>query len=67
MLSGPARLDEMQRTLDVLQRQVNDLKAGQDEQLAEIRSSVGVVLDDVTARLGALDQARTDEPSSNPT
>ena len=62
MLSGPARLDEMQRSIQALQQQLNDMQLRQDDQLADIRASVDTVLDDVTARLAALSDA-----SSGPT
>ena len=57
MASGPARLDEMQRSIQALQQQLNDMQLRQDDQLADIRASVDVVLDDVTARLAALSDA----------
>lgn len=56
MVSGPARLDEMQRTIQTLQQQISDMHTAQDAQLADIRSKVSTVLDDVTARLAALDE-----------
>lgn len=59
MLSGPARLDEMQRSIQALQQQLNDMQLRQDDQLADIRASVDVVLDDVTARLAALSDSDT--------
>lgn len=55
MVSGPARLDEMQKSIQALQQQISDLHAAQDAQLAEVRANVSTVLDDVTARLAALD------------
>lgn len=55
MVSGPARLDEMQQSIQALQQQISDLHAEQDAQLAEVRANVSIVLDDVTARLAALD------------
>lgn len=55
MVSGPARLDEMQQAIQALQQQISDLHAAQDAQLAEVRANVSTVLDDVTARLAALD------------
>lgn len=54
MMSGPARLDEMQRSIQALQQQLNDMQLRQDDQLADIRASVEGVLDDVTARLAVL-------------
>ena len=54
MVSGPARLDEMQRAIQALQQQLDVMQARQDQHLADIRASVDVVLDDVTARLAAL-------------
>ena len=62
MLSGPARLDEMQRSIEALQHQLNEMQMLQDEQLSDVRASVAVVLDDVTARLSAL--ADADDSSS---
>lgn len=59
MLSGPARLDEMQQSIQALQQQLNDMQLRQDDQLADIRASVEGVLDDVTARLTALSDADT--------
>ena len=60
MLSGPARLDDMQRSIQALQQQLNDMQLRQDDQLADIRSSVDGVLDDVTARLAALSETQSD-------
>lgn len=57
MLSGPARLDEMQRSIQALQQQLNDMQKLQDEQMSDVRATVSVVLDDVTARLSALADA----------
>jgi hypothetical protein len=56
MVSGPARLDAMERSLDALRLQVEQINATQDEHLADIRARVLVVLDDVTDRLTALDE-----------
>lgn len=55
MVTGPARLEEMQRSIDELQQQIGNMQAAQDAQLADIRASVSTVIDDVTARLAALD------------
>ncbi len=57
MLSGPERLDELQHAIQQLQQQLAELQSMQDTQMAEIRASVTVVLDDVTARLTALDKS----------
>lgn len=56
MLSGPARLDEMQRSIQSLQQQLDAMQATQDAHMADIRESVSVVLDDVTARLAAAER-----------
>lgn len=55
MISGPARIDELERSLRALQQQLDDLQRHQDATLEGVRTSVSAVLDDVTARLGALD------------
>lgn len=55
MVSGPTRLDEIERSLRALQEQLDQLQRDQDEALAGVRTSVTAVLDDVTARLGAID------------
>jgi prefoldin subunit 5 len=55
MVSGPARLDELERSLRALQAQLDELQRHQDEELAGVRASVATVLDDVTARLAAID------------
>jgi hypothetical protein len=60
MMSGPTRLDDIERTLHALQHQVDQLQRQQDETLAGMRSSIAAVLDDVTARLAALDAERHD-------
>ena len=57
MLSGPARIDEMQRSIQSLQQQLDAMQATQDEHMAEIRASVSVVLDDVSARLAAAERS----------
>jgi prefoldin subunit 5 len=58
MISGPARIDELERSLRALQQQLDDLQRHQDATLEGVRTSVSAVLDDVTARLGALDADR---------
>lgn len=60
MVSGPGRLDEIERSLRTLQDQLERLQRQQDEALDGVRSSVTTVLDDVTARLAAIDAERRD-------
>lgn len=60
MTSGPARLEELQRTVQTLSEQLGVLHDRQDAELAELRASVANVLDDVTARLAALDGDHSD-------
>jgi len=60
MVSGPARLDELERSLRALQRQLDDMQRHQDATLEGVRTSVTTVLDDVTARLAAIDDRADD-------
>ena len=57
MLSGPARLDELQRSIHSLEAQLDAMQIRQDAQIADLRESVRATVDDVTARLAALDAA----------
>jgi hypothetical protein len=55
MVSGPARLDELERSVRSLQRQLDEMQRQQDATLDGVRTSVASVLDDVTARLAVID------------
>ena len=55
MVSGPARIDELERSVRSLQHQLDEMQQQQDSTLDGVRTSVASVLDDVTARLAAID------------
>ena len=55
MVSGPARLEELERSVRALQHQLDQLQRAQDDTLDGVRTSVTTVLDDLTARLALLD------------
>jgi hypothetical protein len=61
MVSGPARLEELERSVVALQQQLAVLGDRQEAALADVRSSVSIVLDDVTGRLAALDATDVDD------
>ncbi len=61
MVSGPSRLDELERSVVALQQQLAALGDRQEAALTDVRSSVSVVLDDVTGRLAALDSTDGDD------
>ena len=61
MISGPARLADLDRRLASVEHQLDSLYRQQEAVLAELRQSVSDVVDDVTTRLGELAASTDDE------
>ena len=54
-LRGPARLEQLERSIDELRHEIRMLATAQDDALADVRATVSATLDDIDQRVAALD------------
>lgn len=59
MVSGPARLAEIERSIAALQQRVDTLAANQERELEAIRTQVRSTLDDLDARVSTVGASDT--------
>jgi hypothetical protein len=60
MISGPARIDDLEAQVRALHHHLDVLHRQQEEVLADVRRSVAAALDDVQARREAASPGRDD-------